>query len=415
MRYKGYSKKRNSLCYELLFLMLVSSRFFDLIPFQPLLAGGGHIFLLLGTLAVIYMTQLGFQLRSGILKNMETVWWVLGGLGLSFIAAYVFYRQPFYTSFVVNRQFFTLMVFPLLLAVRPTYQELKWSLYAFSIISALVTFYISFVDQSLVPAREYMPFIEEGDFVHALSGLHYIVMAFIFALYEFRNRMTVKKFVPVFLLFMLIFIAQNRTFLISTIAIIVLSVTSNRSARSRLYAVGVLIIAASLAFVVLFDSINALYLETMDQLSNPDYNRIKALTYVFSLPNGYPSILIGNGFISGTFSPLVSDLTKEGIYYSDIGMFALWHVYGLLPTVAILASVFRGLSPNHSLEVRGNALLILICSLTVGYFASVETLTWLCFYLYLLYTDQEYAKVVEQHRVDVRKRLLSRYRSIAQM
>jgi len=167
--------------------------------------------------------------------------------------------------------------------------------------------------------------------------------------------------------------------------------------------------------VVLFDSINALYLETMDQLSNPDYNRIKALTYVFSLPNGYPSILIGSGFISGTFSPLVSDLTKEGIYYSDIGMFALWHVYGLLPTVAILASVFRGLSPNHSLEVRGNALLILICSLTVGYFASVETLTWLCFYLYLLYTDQEYAKVVEQHRVDVRKRLLSRYRSIAQM
>ena len=161
MRYKGYSKKRNSLCYELLFLMLVSSRFFDLIPFQPLLAGGGHIFLLLGTLAVIYMTQLGFQLRSGILKNMKTVWWVLGGLGLSFIAAYVFYRQPFYTSFVVNRQFFTLMVFPLLLAVRPTYQELKWSLYAFSIISALVTFYISFVDQSLVPAREYMPFIEE--------------------------------------------------------------------------------------------------------------------------------------------------------------------------------------------------------------------------------------------------------------
>lgn len=413
MRYKGYSKKRNSLCYELLFLMLVSSRFFDLILFEPLLAGGGQVFLMLGTLAIIYMTQLGFQLRSGILKNMTTVWWILGGLGLSYIAAYVFYRQPFYTSFVVNRQFFALLVFPLLLAVKPSYLELKWSLYTFSIICAVVTFYISFVDQSLVPAREYMPFIEEGDFVHALSGLHFIVIAFIFALYEFRNRMVVKKFVPVFLLFMLIFIAQNRTFLISTSAIIVLSVISNRSARSRLYAVGILIIAASMAFVVLLDSISALYAETLDQLSNPEYNRIKALVYVFSLPNGYPSILIGNGFISGSFNPLVSDLSKEGIYYSDIGIFALWHVYGLLPAVAILASVFRGLSPNHSLEVRGNALLILICSLTVGYFASVETLTWLCFYLYLLHSDKEYAKAVEQHRADVRKRLLHRYRSLA--
>ena len=412
MKYKGLSKKRNSLCVELLFLMLVSSRFFDLVVFDPFLAGGGHIFLMLGTMAVIYMTQLGFQLRTGILKNMTSVWWILAGLGLSFIAAYGYYHQPFYLSFVVNRQFFSLLVFPLLLAVRPTFRELKWALYSFSVLCALTTFYVSFVDQSLVPAKEFMPFIEEGDFVHMVSGLHFVVIAFIFSLYEYRGRRTIRKLLPAALLFLFIFIARNRTFLISTCFIVALSVLSNRTARSRLYAFAVMSIAVALVAVVLIDTIHSLFIETMDQLTNPEYNRIKAILYAFSLPNGKASILIGNGFVSGNFNPIVDELRQEGIYYSDIGLVGLWHVYGLLPVVAILLSVIRGLSVNHSLEVRGNALLIMTCSLTVGYFASVETLTWLCFYLFFLYSDREYARAVERHRIEVRNRLMPKHRSL---
>ena len=414
MRYKGHSKMRNSLCVELLFLMLVSSRFFDFIAFEPIMAGGGQILLLLGTLAIIYITQLGFQLRTGILKKMTTVWWILAGLALSYLAAYIYYRQPFYLSFVVNRQFFSLMVFPLLLAVRPTYREMRWALYAFSLICIVTTFYVTFVDQTLVPTREYMPFIEDGDFVHTLSGLHFILIAFIFSLYEFRNKRTIKNFIIVALLFLFVFIARNRTFLISGCFIVGLSVLSNRSARSRLYAFSVMFIVAAMVAVVLIDSITSLYVETMDQLSNPEYNRIKAILYAFSLPNGKASILIGNGFISGNFHSIVSDLNKDGIFYSDIGLIGLWHVYGLLPVIAILAAVIRGLSTNHSLEVRGNALLILVCSLTIGYFASTETLTWLCFYLYLLHSDSEYAAAVEKHKIEIRKRLLRRYRSLAQ-
>lgn len=414
MRYKGHSKMRNSLCVELLFLMLVSSRFFDFIAFEPVMAGGGQILLLLGTLAIIYITQLGFQLRTGILKKMTTVWWILAGLALSYLAAYIYYRQPFYLSFVVNRQFFSLMVFPLLLAVRPTYREMRWALYAFSLICIVTTFYVTFVDQTLVPTREYMPFIEEGDFVHTLSGLHFILIAFIFSLYELRNKRTVKNFIIVALLFFFVFIARNRTFLIAGCFIVGLSVLSNRSARSRLYAFSVMFIVAAMVAVVLIDSITSLYVETMDQLSNPEYNRIKAILYAFSLPNGKASILIGNGFISGNFHSIVSDLNKDGIFYSDIGLIGLWHVYGLLPVIAILAAVIRGLSTNHSLEVRGNALLILVCSLTIGYFASIETLTWLCFYLYLLHSDSEYATAVEKHKIEIRKKLLRRYRSLAQ-
>ena len=413
MRYKGNAKKRDSLCIELLFLMLVSSRFFDIVLFDPILDGGGQIFLLLGTMAVIYMTQLGFQLRIGILKQMKTVWWILAGLALSFIAAYRYYHQPFYLSFIVNRHFFSLVLFPLLLAVRPTYRELKWVMYAFSIICAVTTFYISFVDQTLVPVNEFMPFIEEGDFVHTLSGLHFVLMAFIFSLYEFRNNRTVRKLVPVVLLFLFIFIARNRTFLMASCFIIALSVLSNRSSRSRLYAFAIMSFAVGVVAIVLIDTITSLVHETMDQLANPEYNRIKAILYAFSLPNGKASILIGNGFISGNFNSIVDDLRQEGIFYSDIGLIGLWHVYGLLPVIAILASVVSGLSRNHSLEVRGNALLILTCSPTIGYFASVETLTWLSFYLYLLYSDGEYAKAMKWRRNEIKKKLMRRYRSLA--
>ena len=63
--------------------------------------------------------------------------------------------------------------------------------------------------------------------------------------------------------------------------------------------------------------------------------------------------------------------------------------------------------------VRCNALLILVCSMTVGYYASIETLTWLCFYLYLLYSDEEYAQASKQRQAAIRQRLLRRYRSLS--
>ena len=412
MNYRGEKRFRTSLIFELLFLMLVSSRFFDLIPLQPLLAGGGNVFLMLGTLAVIYMTQLGFQLRSGILKQMKAVWWTLAGVFLSFAAASQFYRQGLFTSFIVCRQYFTLLVFPLLLAVRPTYKEVKLALYAFSWICAFTTGYVTFIDQTLVPTAENMPFIEEGDFVHMVSGLHFIVIAFIFSLYEFRTRMTIKKFVAVILLFAFIFIARNRTFLIASCFIAVLSVVSTRSQRSKLYAYGIIGVVALMVFVTMYSALMSLLDETMTQLNNPDYNRIKSLGYFFSIPNGPLSIFIGNGFISGTVNPIVGDLQKEGIFYSDLGLIGLWHVYGLIPPIVILVNVIKGLSPKHSLEVRGNALLILTCSLTVGYFATIETLTWLCFYLYFLHSDGEYFEAMVQYRKKIQQMALHRYRSL---
>ena len=392
--------------------MLVSARFFDLIPLQPVLAGGGVLFLLLGTLAVIYMTQLGFQLRMGILKHMKAVWWILSGVLLSFAAAYLFYGQGLFTSLVVCRNYLTLLVFPLLLAVRPTYREIRRTLYTFCWICAATTLYVTFINQSLVPTAENMPFIEDGDFVHMVSGLHFVVIAFIFSLYEFRNKMTVRKFLPVMLLFAFIFIARNRTFLIASCFIIVLSVVSTRSQRSKVYAYGIVAVAVAMVFVLAYSALISLLDETMDQLNNPDYNRIKSFIYFFSIPNGPLSIFIGNGFISGTVNPLVGDLQKEGIFYSDLGLIGLWHVYGLIPPLVILANVFKGLSPNHSLEVRGNALLILMCSFTVGYFATVETLTWLCFYLYFLHSDKSYSEAVARYRKKMQQMILRRYRSI---
>lgn len=392
--------------------MLVSARFFDLIPFRPILAGGGNIFLLLSTLAVIYMTQLGFELRTGVRKHMKAVWWTMFGVFLSFIAANVFYRQGLFASFVVCRQYFALLVFPLLLALRPTYGEVKWALYAFCWVCAFTTLYVTFVDHTLVPAVENMPFVEEGDFVHMVSGLHFIVISFVFSLYEFRIERSIKKFIPVLLLFTFIFIARNRTFLIASTCIVVLSVVSNRSQRSKLYAYAILLIASLMIFVTMYTTVMSLLDETMMQLNNPDYNRLKALGYFFSIPNGPLSIFIGNGFISGSTSTLVADLQKEGIYYSDLGLIGLWHVYGLIPVIVILANVIKGLSPNHSLEVRGNALLILVCSLTVGYYATIETLTWLSFYLYFLYSDREYADAVAKHRKLIQKMIIRRYRSL---
>ena len=271
------------------------------------------------------------------------------------------------------------------------------------------------MNQNLVEWQEKVDFIEKGDFVHMLSGIEYAVLAFIFALDDFRNQRRVfwPHLIWSLFMFFIVFLPQNRTTILASFVIVLVATLSGRSASRRLVSEVLMGFFALAVLVVAGGYIMGLVTEKVQQLSDPDYNRGKAFSYFTSLPNGWMSIFWGNGFISGYVHPIMSQLMQEGIYYADMGLLGFWFLFGIIPVGAILYYVFKGLSRKHSFLVRANAWFILVGSLTISFFLRFNYSLWLCIFLYLSANDPVYEWNVAVEKKKAEKKALRRYRSLA--
>ena len=414
--YSQFLKKKGprlSVSIDLLLLIIISVHFFYLKPLLPLFDNNASYTIYLLMLAYLYIRYLGFSIRFGIRKKMTPLVWFVVGVLLSFIPAYVFYNQHIYYSFIAYRHFLLLLTLPVLLSIQPSWIEIKRALYAYAVLFCFLSIFVTFIAPQWVILGEGQQFLEGGDWVRLMPGLQFVVMAFVFSLNDFRNQLTVKSFIPCAFIFLTIVMVQNRTHLIGSLSIIVLASLVNKSARTRIYTEALLIIVSIALIILLNRYFLALWDETLMQLNNPDYNRVKAFMYFISVENGPLSFFLGNGFISGKVNSIMQDLMMEGIYNCDLGLIGMWHQFGLVTVLSLLVYEFKGLSHKRSFIVQGVALSMFMGSLTVSYFIEHEYLLWLCMYYYLLGTDVEYERSVAKEEAKVVKRAIRRYRSIA--
>lgn len=415
MDWRVYRKNapRVSVSVDILVLILISISFFDLKPFQPIMGGNGTYTFYMLALAVIYIRNQGLQIRYGIFPKLKPFWWMFAGILISFIPAYLYYGQHLYHSVVVYRQIAGYLVYPVLLSIQPTKVELKRALYVFSFLYLIAVIWTTLFHPEWAIVYENDDFMGDSDLVHRLSGDQFLVPALIFALDDFRYKKNKFRYAFMALvIFLDIFLIQSRTILIASVAIVVMAAILDKKASRRLAAEVIMIFFLVAFFILTYRFILGLFNETVDQLTNPDYNRVKAFNYFISGVNGWPSYLWGNGFISANAHPIMEILKSEGIYHSDLGLIGMWHQFGIIPVLTILVYVFRGLSKYHSFIVRANAMNILVCSLTISYFFNVRYSLWLWLFFYLFYTDTEYVtakKKLEEKRM---KQATQKYRSL---
>lgn len=405
---------RFNISIDILLILLFATRFLDLNPMAWLFRDEGQFFSYLLLLIVIYIRNMGFSVRYSSLSKMRPVWWMMAGVLISFIPAYRYYGQHLYYSFIVYRHFLGYFALFVLLSIKPSHRELKRGLNAFTFLYLFFSLYVTFVNPRMVTVEENKYFMAEGDLVHMLPGVEYVVLAFIYAIDDFRNQAKFSWPHLIFagFVFFVIFLVQNRTTLMASLAIVILAVFANRSARKRLTAEVIMSVFAILLVLLASGYIVGLVEETVEQLSDPDYNRVKAFTYFTSAENGIMSIFWGNGFISGLVHPIVFHLNQEGIYYSDMGMLGFWYQFGLIPVIVILTYVFKGLSSKHSFVVRANALFILLGILSISYFLRFQYSIWLCLYLYLESNDKQYEIAVAEAKEKQARQAMKRYRSL---
>lgn len=412
-RYYRKGQPRVHVSVDILLLILISISFFDLEPFQPVFKGNGTFTFYILALAFVYIRNLGFQIRFGIFPKLKPFWWILSGILISFIPAYLYYGQHLYHSVVVYRQIAGYLVYPVLLSIQPSKVEIKRALYVFSAIYLLMLAWTTLFHPDWVMLADDAEFIEAGDMVHRLPGDQFLVPALIFALEDFRYKKA--KFRYAFLslfVFLDIFLIQSRTILLSAVVVVILAAVLDRKSSRRLAAELIMVFFLTIFIVLTYRFILALFNETITQLNNPEYNRVKAFNYFTSGVNGWPSYIWGNGYISGNVHAIMEQLRNEGIYHSDVGLIGMWNQFGIIPVLTILVYVFRSLSKYHSFVVRANAVNILMGALTISYFFNIRYSLWLWLFFYLFYSDTEYVEAKKKKEEKTVKQLVRRYRSI---
>ena len=407
-------KKRRLIDVWLCLLMILSVNFFELIPITRMFGpDGGYTFYLI-TLFILFTFYRRKHIREYI-SWMNPFWWFMIGILLSFIPAQIYYGQGFIRSMLASRHMLFFCAFPVFIAIRPTEQEIRKALYAFSVIYLIVVLFVSFVNPNLVPAPEYSLFLEKegADYVLTVQGFRYVVLGLIMALDRLMFKFDYKNLFWMFFQFGIIFLLQNRTAIMAAIVVSLFAIWDMKMSSRKLLMMSVIIIAALFLVVMTASQWGLLYDETMTQLSDPDYNRIKSMNYMFAHRDGFIRYILGDGFISAYVNPILPRLAMEGIFHSDVGLFGMWHQYGLIPVITIIVACIKGLAASKSFISKSVAIYILLGAGTLSYFGLAETLTLLAFFLYMYNTDL----IGELHNNTVdpvrKKASWGRYRSIS--
>ena len=321
-------------------------------------------------------------------KSMWPVIWIMLGTALTFIPAYYYYGQDFSRSFLTNRHMFMIWMIPVLYAIRPTLREIRQAFYAFSVLFFILSLVVTFVDPYLIPHTDAEPFVEEGDFVHILPGIRLLVIALILALNECRKNQSVKNLLWAIFIFGVIFMVQNRTALLTSFVVIFLAIIRTDNAKGRLMGTAFGILLGLVMVVYTATQWDFLIQKTIEELSDPEYNRNKAYIYMFSERN-LTRYILGDGFISTYSNQLMTQLQDSGIFFSDVGMIGFWNQYGVIPTLALLIFFFKGLAAKCGYVVNSLSIFFIIGIPSLSYFGMYATLVPLsiAFYLYFVMSE----------------------------
>ena len=263
--------------FYLVILMLICTSFLGVAPYVTRVGPNEQLFLFMMWLA---MGAFFLFKRSGIddltkKKPYKPLLVFILGVVLSFIAARTFFRQPILTSVVSVRYYLGLLAFPLMVVIKPSKTGIRHALYLYSAIYMFVALYAAFINPNIIffSRDDDISFISSDEYIHTVEGYQYIGLAFIMSLERLREKMDVDRIVVSVLLYVSIFIVQNRTliFICSVIALwAILSIRNRRTKAIAVFMFGVMVI---IGLAVTRHQWMSLFYETVSQVGDADSNR----------------------------------------------------------------------------------------------------------------------------------------------
>ena len=370
----------------ILFLLFVN--FWGLKPF-------GTISLDMNIMLIMAMLFYGYCKYAKTRKAIRTrgrykyLVWIVVGILISTIPTMIYYNQDITTSLMVYRSQIVLLTLPVLFRIHPTIEEISKALYWFAIAMFVANLIVG-INPGLFVFREDVIMKHELDpEIHklkAINGVSLLIIPLYYYLQKLRISFNTKLLFKVIFIFVVIYIAENRSTLFPATILTLYSFTKIKS-RYKTIILTVLAIVIAIAAVQTMETWESLILETEDNINSEDANRNKAILYFTTI--GQPSwitILFGNGIISAHTSDYATKLMENGIFCSDVGFIGYWYNFGIIPIIAMMVmfiKIFKSSIQSYSIKLM--TIHILICSMTTSYFFTIGHLMLFMIVYYIYY------------------------------
>lgn len=323
--------------------------------------------------------------------------WIWLAIFLSFFSAYYYYGQSFIQSTITSRTLIYYSGLWVLLLIRPSEKDVIKAFDAFSVLFLIVFLLNNFAPFVITNSKLQMIMDYNSgrinydyssiarSFGNYIDGFQFIYLSFAYRVQKIIKSYTFIDFSKMLFFFTIIFIVQNRSNLIPTVLLLFYGLIR---VRSKYKPIVILFFAIIVVFIasLTFNQWYALFSQTISELNNNDYNRIKAFNYfLFEANPHWINYFIGNGLLSTHASSLKADLMASGIYNSDMGFIGMWNYYGIIPIILYFVFIIKSfISKSIPFYVKAIAFHILVCSLTISHFMGNSSYSiWFFMFIYL--------------------------------
>lgn len=328
---------------------------------------------------------------------------IILGILLSVIPAYVYHGQGIVQSWITARTQLCWLFIPLLYKISPTEKEiLRFAKYA-SILIVIVCL-LEFININLfVIDEEQKNRMLRGEYPYTALG--YWVSTIPIFMYLQRIKLNQgsfsKNIIVVILCLFVIFFMQNRSTLFPITLLTIYTLIWKTKTKNKIFINCFTAIMVSVVIVYSQEIWLDLFTETTEQVKDSDYARNVEIAYFFS-PHANPGILtyiLGNGMISKHTHSWVEMLHEAQIFNSDVGFIGFWNYFGIIPVIIFFVTMLMPLvRKDYPYYLKLWGLQMLVCSITISYFAAPIYCFYYALFFYLLFFNQYYVKNFKTQR-----------------
>lgn len=309
----------------------------------------------------------------------------------SIYMADLLFNQSFLQSLISYRNFLLYLSLPTLFIMEIKAEELIEALYYFSITAFFAAIFQNFIapDIFVFSSKDYDALTGHYNadydiFSKKLAGIRLITIPICYYAYKIKCGINRNSLIRLIILFLILFMGQNRSTIFSCTIIIVYCIVLSKS-KDKFIKFTLIGLISIISIYYLKDIFLSLIEETNSQINSSYDPRVVAMNYFLDFSRmDILQILFGTGIISFNTSDYVLKLQQAHIHYSDVGFVGFWSQFGIAPTLLLAYELIKGvISRNSELFVKFIGITMLICSVTISYFEEVTSIIWfVCFYYF---------------------------------
>lgn len=386
----GYSRGRMIWMYILLCSI---PNFFQIYPIGLLQSvGRGFPFLVFQLFWLWYGIERYREYEDYNIKesHLRFVIWLFVLMLPSIYMANVMFNQSLLQSIVSYRQFLLYLTIPALFIIDIKTEELIDALYYFSLTAFIIAVLQNYIMPSLFVFTERDMNSIMGGYGHydvfpkRLGNLELMMIPIYYYSSRIKYNMYRQDIFRIVVLFIILLSGQNRSTIFPSAVFVaycfLFSKTTDKFVKySLIICIGIIV------SYYLIDKISSMIDLTEKQITSSYDPRVVALNYFLDFHRmSIPQILFGTGIISYNTSDYLLKLQQAHIHYSDVGFVGFWYQFGIAPTLFMLYAIIKGvISKNSALYVKFIGCSMLICGITISYFAATGPIVWFVCFFYL--------------------------------